>query len=63
MRSFLADGEPSAVFGSRIRNSDIIDRPEIAVLYAITGNLMEWLGPAFWAALVVLLVQAELAAG
>ena len=26
----------------------------------VTGGLMELLGPAFWAALVVLLLQAEL---
>jgi hypothetical protein len=60
MRSFLADGDPSAPFGSRSWNSDFPDQPEIAVLYAITGWLMELLGPIFWAALIVLFVQAEL---
>jgi hypothetical protein len=60
MRSFPADGEASAAFGSLPWNSDFTDQPEIAVLYAITGCLMELLGPAFWAALVVLFVQAEL---
>jgi hypothetical protein len=60
MQPFLADGEPSAVFGSHSWNSDFTDRPEIALLYAVTGVLMELLGPAFWAALVVLLLQAEL---
>jgi hypothetical protein len=59
MRSFLADGEPSATFGSLSWNSDFTDQRLIAVLYAITGCLMELLGPAFWAALVVLFVQAE----
>ena len=60
MRSFLADEESSAVFGSRAWNSDFTDEPEIALLYAVTGSLMELLGPMFWAALIVLLLQAEL---
>jgi hypothetical protein len=59
MRSFLADGEPSATFGSLAWNSDFTDQPGIALLYAITGCLMELIGPAFWAALIVLFVQAE----
>jgi len=60
MQSFLADGEPSAVFGSQAWNSDFADQPVIALLYAITGCLMELLGPIFWAVLIVLLFQAEL---
>jgi hypothetical protein len=63
MRSFLADGDPSATFGLQAWNSDFTDRPEIALLYAITGGLMELLGPAFWAALIVLWVRAELLTG
>lgn len=63
MRSFLADGEPSAVLRSRTWNSDFTDQPGIALLYAITGNLMELLGPIFWAALAASFVQAELITG
>jgi len=63
MRSFLADGEPSAVFWSQPWNSDFADQPVIALLYAVTGSLMELLGPIFWAALAVLFVQAELIKG
>jgi hypothetical protein len=63
MRSFLADGEPSAVFGSQARDDDFADQPGIALLYAVTGNLMELLGPIFWAALTVLFLQAESSAG
>jgi hypothetical protein len=63
MRSFLADAEASAVFGSRAWSSDFTDQPEIALLYAITGSLMELFGPIFWVALAVLFVQAELIAG
>jgi hypothetical protein len=60
MRSLFADGEPSAPFGSRSWNNDFTDQPEIALLYATAGWLMELFGPMFWAALIVLLVQAEL---
>ena len=63
MQSFFAGGEPSAVFGSRIRNNDFIDQSGIALLYAVTGSLMELVGPMFWVALAVLLVQAELTPG
>jgi hypothetical protein len=63
MRSSIADEDSIAVFGSRAWNSDFSDKPEIAVLYAITGGLMEVLGPAFWAALAVLFIEAELIAG
>ena len=60
MWSFPADGEPSAVLGSRGWNGDPTDKPGFTLLYAVTGGLMELLGPMFWAALVVLLLQAEL---
>jgi hypothetical protein len=63
MRSFLTDGEASAVFGSDTWDDDFTDQPGIALLYAVTGSLMELLGPAFWAALIVMLVEAELIAG
>jgi hypothetical protein len=63
MRTFLADGDPPATFCSRIGEYDFADRPVVARLNAIAGAMMELLGPMFWAALVVLLVQAELSAG
>jgi hypothetical protein len=63
MRTFLTDSDPSAIFRSRIREYDFADRPVVARLNAIAGAMMELLGPMFWAALVVLLVQAELSAG
>lgn len=39
---------------------DLTDRPLIAALYTISGLLMRILGPAFWAAIVVLFLYAEL---
>jgi len=39
---------------------DFTGRPVIAALYAISGLLMRILGPAYWAAIVVLFVYAEL---
>jgi hypothetical protein len=36
-----------------------LDRPAIATLYAISGVLLDLLGPMLWAALIVLLLQAE----
>jgi hypothetical protein len=63
MRTFLADGDPSAAFGARVSEFDFDDQPAIALLYAVTGRLMEWLGPVFWAALAVLFIEAELIAG
>jgi hypothetical protein len=63
MRSFVADGELSDSFGSRAYDGDVTDHPEIAALYAITGGLMELVGPVFWAALIVLWVRAELITG
>jgi hypothetical protein len=63
MRTFLADGDPSAAFGARVSEFDFNDQPGITLLYAITGSLMELMGPIFWAALAVLFVQAELIRG
>jgi hypothetical protein len=39
---------------------DLLDRPGIATLYAISGVLMDLLSPMFWATLIVLFLQAEL---
>jgi hypothetical protein len=44
---------------SRVREVDFSDQPLIARLYTISGVLMEILGPMFWVALIVLLIQAE----
>jgi hypothetical protein len=38
---------------------DLIDRPGIATLYAISGVLLDLLGPMFWAALIVLSIEAQ----
>jgi hypothetical protein len=63
MRTFLADGEPSAAFGARVSEFDFDDQPGITLLYAVTGRLMEMAGPMFWAALAVLFIRAELIGG
>jgi hypothetical protein len=57
MRSFLVDGETSAVVASGAR-----DRCASAatLLHAAGDMLMEQLGPMFWAALLVMWVQAQL---
>jgi hypothetical protein len=39
---------------------NFVDQPAIAAIYAISGVLMETLGPMFWAALIVLFIQAQL---
>ena len=38
---------------------DFIDRPGIGTLYAISGVLLDLIGPMFWAALIVLFIQAQ----
>lgn len=63
MRTFLADSDPSATFRSRIGDYDFAGRPVVARLNVVAGAMMELLGPMFWAALVMLLIQAELSAG
>jgi hypothetical protein len=47
----------------RAREVDLTAHPAIALLYAVVGAAVELLGPMFWAALIVLFVQAELRAG
>jgi hypothetical protein len=39
---------------------DFADQPLIAVPYTISAALVEFFGPMFWAALIVLFIQAEL---
>ena len=62
MRTFAADdGYASIAFGAQPVDVGFADRPVVALLYAVTGRLMELLGPIFWAALIILFVRAELA--
>ena len=42
---------------------DFTGRPVIAALYMISGLVMRVLGPAFWAAIIILFVYAELFTG
>jgi len=58
MHSYSIDPEFFPV--NRVREVDFSDQPKIAQLYAISGVLMNVLGAVFWAALIVLFVQAEL---
>lgn len=60
MLSHPIEPESFPFLTNRLRQVDCSDQPAIALLYAISGVLMEILGPVFWAALVVLSIQAEL---
>ena len=60
MPSYPINSESFPFPTSRVRVVDFSDQPAIAVLYGVAGVLMEILGPMFWAALFVLLIQAEL---
>jgi hypothetical protein len=60
MESFVTDREPLQRATQRSGEIDFADQPAIAVLYVIAGGLMEFFGPMFWAALIVLFVQAEI---
>jgi hypothetical protein len=44
----------------RLGELDVADQPLLAVLHTISAALVEFFGPMFWAALIVLLIQAEL---
>ena len=39
---------------------DLADRPLIAALYTISGLVMRILGQAYWAAIIILFLYAEL---
>lgn len=39
---------------------DFSDRPTLALLYALSGWLMDFLGPIFWAVLIVGFLYAEI---
>ena len=43
----------------RLGGLDFADQPLIAVLYIISAALVEFFGPMFWAALIMLFIQAE----
>lgn len=60
MHSHPIDPELFPFPTSRVREVDFSDQPVIALLYAVSGVVMEILGPMFWAALIVLFSQAEL---
>jgi len=60
MHLLLADADPSGVLDARVRIREVANRPVIAVLYALSGGLMELFGPIFWATLIVLFIEAEL---
>ena len=58
MHSYLIDSELFPF--NRMREVDFSDQPVIALLYAVSGMLMEILGLVFWAALIVLFMKLEL---
>ena len=60
MQSFLTDADPSAGFKAKAGECDFVDEPGIAELYMLADALMEFLGPMFWAALIVLFIWVEL---
>ncbi|HEX3863230.1 MAG TPA: hypothetical protein VHY35_16215 [Stellaceae bacterium] len=60
MQVFLMDRQRAVPPGNWSRRVDFSDQPGIASLYTISNTLMDILGPVFWAALIVLLIQAEL---
>ena len=49
---FDTDRQPIAI--------DFSDRPTLALLYALSGWVMNFLGPMFWAALIVGFLYAEI---
>jgi hypothetical protein len=51
---------PAELYSSR---SGRPDQKFLVSLYAFSGLIVDFLGPMFWAALFVLLIEAELAAG
>jgi hypothetical protein len=62
MRTFLAGGDPSAACRAQIDQYTLADEPLIARLHEAAGWLMGYAALLFWAAIVVLSVQASLAA-
>jgi hypothetical protein len=61
MRTFFASGEPpSPAQMLQVDTDDFAEQPVVEFLYAVTGEMMELLGPLFWAALIILYAQVEL---
>ena len=60
MRALLDDRARAGLLASLGGDGHSVDQPLVAALYTLTGGLMEALGPMFWAALVVLFIQAAL---
>jgi hypothetical protein len=59
MHARYPEREPIASPAERLGGLDFGDQPLIAVLYTISAALVEFFGPIFWAALIVLFIQAE----
>jgi hypothetical protein len=57
---FLSDADPAACFKAKAGECNFADEPGIAELYMLAAALMEFLGPMFWAALIVLFIWVEL---
>ena len=60
MQSIFAEDDLPAGFAPRALATDFADEPGIAEAYMLADALMEFLGPVFWAALIVLFVWVEL---
>jgi hypothetical protein len=59
MHAQYPEREPMAAPAEQPGELDVADQPLLAVLYAISAALVEFFGPMFWAALIVLFIQAE----
>jgi hypothetical protein len=60
MHARYPERERIAFPAERLGGLDFADQPLLAVLYMISAALVEFFGPMFWAALIVLFIQAEL---
>lgn len=55
----LSEREPAALGGQYRVFTDFPERGVLAGVYAVSGAVVDILGPMFWAALFVLFVEAE----
>jgi hypothetical protein len=55
----ISEAGTDSVPAKRLGGLDFVDQPLIAVLYMISVALVEFFGPMFWAALIVLFIPAE----
>src|SRR4051812_18175892 len=60
MRIYSTSSEQFPIPADRLQELECLDRLSIVLLDAISGIMREVLGPMFWAALIVLFLQAEL---